>query len=152
LNWFVQLIIVLSSRLSIFCILGSRKEEKFPMTPILMFDAQKMKCSFQPMILLITFACCAFSDSFGGPEQLGGVLNLSPSAVSWAQGRLDVFGIDANTDQLAHWWWENGWGGPELLGGNLASAPSAVSWAAGRLDVFGTDHAGVLDHWWFPGP
>ncbi len=102
-----------------------------------------------------------WDNGWGGPELLGGNLPSSPSgigsgsvfppsAVSWAPNRLDVFGIDADTSQLVHWWWDNGWGGPELLGGNLASAPSAVSWGPNRLDIFGIDaDTNQLVHWWW---
>jgi hypothetical protein len=91
-----------------------------------------------------------WDNGWGGPESLGGKLVGSPSAVSWAAGRLDVFGVDDYPRTLQHWWWDNGWGGPESLGGNFgpASAPSAVSWAPGRLDVFGVDDTTrTLQHW-----
>ena len=66
---------------------------------------------------------------------------------SWPPER---FGIDGNTSQLAHWWYQNGWGGPELLGGNLKYGVSAVSWAAGRLDIFGVDsNTNQPVHWWW---
>ncbi len=50
----------------------------------------------------------------GAPELLsitlatGAQVNLAtpPSAVSWQPNRLDIFAIDANTGQLAHWWYE----------------------------------------------
>jgi hypothetical protein len=45
--------------------------------------------------------------AWGGPESLGGNVKYIPSAVSWAAGRLDVFGVDANTGTLQHWWWPN---------------------------------------------
>jgi hypothetical protein len=88
---------------------------------------------------------------WGGPELLGGNLLSAPNAVTWAAGRLDVFGVDGDTTELLHWWWDNGWGGPEALGGKLSSSPRAVSWASGRLDVFGADAftSGLL-HWWGP--
>jgi hypothetical protein len=92
------------------------------------------------------------------PESLGGSLSVGApgsglSAVSWAPGRLDIFGI--GTDHtLQHWWFDHGWGNnarPESLGGNLSPGTglSAVSWAPGRVDIFGigTDH--TLQHWWF---
>src|SRR5271163_1848750 len=61
-----------------------------------------------------------FDNGWGQPELLGGNLGLigppwisGVSAVSWASGRLDVFGTDLNTNLLVHWWFDNGWGGPE---------------------------------------
>ena len=67
--------------------------------------------------------------------------------------RLDVFGIDAATDQLAHWWWDGAWGGPQVLGGALGSDVSAVSWGPNRLDVFAVvgKSGGQLAHWWSDG-
>lgn len=84
----------------------------------------------------------------------------SLSSVSWAAGRLDIFGlcpllVVLNTEQqLIHWWFDGGWGAhADLLGGNLVTVPSAVSWAAGRLDVAGlTAYSvafGELGHWWY---
>ena len=95
---------------------------------------------------------------WGGPELLGGNLLSAPNAVSWAAGRLDVFGVDADTTEPQHWWRDNtggatatnGWAGPESLGGKLSSSPSAVSWAAKHLEVFGTDVLpSGLQHWWW---
>ncbi|WP_198344627.1 hypothetical protein [Mycobacterium dioxanotrophicus] len=91
----------------------------------------------------------------GGPVQLaGGPL----SAVSWGPGRLDIFGVEADTGHLHHWWYDNGWGNETLPGftreGNpvrlVGSALSAVSWSAGRLDIFGVEaDTGHLHHWWY---
>ncbi len=88
---------------------------------------------------------------WGGPELLGGNLLSAPNAVSWAAGRLDIFGVDSDTTELQHWWWDNGWRGPESLGGNLLEdGVSAVSWAVGRLDVFGVDtDTTEPQHWWW---
>ena len=78
---------------------------------------------------------------------LRGVGLGSPSTVSWAANRLDIFavGLDGN---LYHRWWDGqNWGGPENLGGgNLINSPSAVSWAANRLDVFAIGSDGNLYH------
>jgi len=83
---------------------------------------------------------------------LRGVSLGSPSAVSWAANRLDIFavGLDGN---LYHRWWDGrNWGGPENRGGgNLINSPSAVSWAANRLDIFAIGADGNLYHWWWDG-
>lgn len=94
------------------------------------------------------------------PEPLGGYplsgVNSSLSAVSWAPGRLDVFGVDARDRTLQHWWYPDpGWRTnqqPESLGGNLGAPVSAVSWQPGRLDIFGMGPGQTLQHWWYPGP
>jgi peptidoglycan/xylan/chitin deacetylase (PgdA/CDA1 family) len=74
---------------------------------------------------------------------LGGQLNSSPAAVSWGNGRIDVF-VNMNSS-LWHKWYNGGtWSSWESLGGQFASntGPAVSSWAAGRLDVFavGTDN------------
>lgn len=102
---------------------------------------------------------------WGGPESLKGNLGSSDgypvSAVSWGPNRLDVFGVDADTSELQHWWWpaeKGGWHGPESLGGNLkipasGYAANAISWGPNRLDVFGQDKdSGRIHHWWWPAP
>jgi hypothetical protein len=88
-----------------------------------------------------------FGVVFGPLEILGGGNFVkSPSVVSWAPNRLDVFalGWDGN---LYHLGWDgSNWGGPENLGGNgnLTSSPSATAWAAHRLDIF---VLGASGHW-----
>ena len=74
----------------------------------------------------------------------------SPSALAEGSGNLQVFNSAANTNQLQHWWYSNGWNGPVLWsGGNGNGSPSAVSWGSGRLDVFTTGGPNyTLQHWW----
>ncbi len=65
-----------------------------------------------------------------------GPIETRPAAVSWAAGRVDLFGTGAD-GELRHRWLANGaWSEWESLGGNLDSAPTVASWASGRLDVF----------------
>ncbi|HZO69074.1 MAG TPA: hypothetical protein VFB74_29135 [Kribbellaceae bacterium] len=40
----------------------------------------------------------------------------TPAAVSWSEGRIDVFARGEGGD-LLHWWLDGSWGGPESLGG-----------------------------------
>jgi hypothetical protein len=71
-----------------------------------------------------------------GPQPLGGAGTSSPKAVSWGEGRIDLFvrGTDA---ALYHQWFNgSGWGWWEPLGGPFASDPEAVSVGPNRLDVF----------------
>jgi hypothetical protein len=97
-------------------------------------------------------------------ESLGGAINSSPAAVSWAANRLDVFARAAADNSLQHWAWEGaGWssrnlGGtistdPALVAGpTFSSAPAAVSWAPQRLDVFAPAAVGnSLQHWAWDG-
>jgi hypothetical protein len=98
-----------------------------------------------------------WDDGWNGPDTLGSALvniddSIRPgvSAVSWAPGRLDVFALVHISNELVHWWWDNGWSAPEFLGGNLRSGPSAVSGGHGRLDIFGIDSTtSQLVHWWW---
>ena len=87
--------------------------------------------------------------AWGGPENLGGVLNSPPAVASWGANRLDIFVV--GTDQaLWHRWWNgSAWGGWESLGGFLTSKPSVVAWGPNRLDVFarGGDKALWHKYW-----
>ncbi len=66
----------------------------------------------------------------------------SPTVVSFAEGRLDVFWT-APTGGLRQRFLRDGgsWSRAITRGGSLASQPAAVSWGPGRVDVFarGTD-------------
>ena len=84
-----------------------------------------------------------------GYEGLGGVITSKPSAVSWANNRIDVVarGMDS---AMWHMWWDGAhWGGWENLGGTLDSGPAVSSWSANRLDCFvkGTD-SHLYHKWW----
>ena len=96
--------------------------------------------------------------SWQGPVLLGSAGSAQvPSAVSWAVGRLDVFGAalqPGGVFELAHWWYDRIWHGPELQGGNLGGDPCAISRADGQLDVFAVDGSSNqerISHWWFDG-
>src|SRR5207253_2050646 len=68
--------------------------------------------------------------------------NSPPAAVSWAPGRLDIFGLGPD-NQMFHKFFDGTWSKDwEPLGGRFNRPPAAVSWAPGRLDIsgFGTDH------------
>jgi hypothetical protein len=95
--------------------------------------------------------------SQGSWEPLGapsGVTFLgAPAAVSWTQGRLDVFALGsdhviyrraaANGSTWAAW---------EPLGGKFRSPPAAVSWGPGRLDLFALGYAnGAMFHKYWNG-
>lgn len=58
------------------------------------------------------------------------------TAVSWGQGRIDLFWVD---DARALWhraWNGTAWAEPESLGGTLSSSPAVTTWAANELEVF----------------
>ncbi|HSU15043.1 hypothetical protein [Longimicrobium sp.] len=99
----------------------------------------------------------------------GNIHGVSPAAVAWSPGRLDVFALampgglaGSGTNTLAHWWYPGGtsygWGGPENLGpgwpASLApnTSPVAVSRAPGVLDVFAIGEGRRLYHWYYPRP
>ena len=87
----------------------------------------------------------AGAGEWGTWGSLGGQLTASPAAVSWADGRIDVFGRGSDN---ALWWrhYDSGtWSAWESLGGQLAATtgPAVSSQAEGQLDVFaiGSDNA-----------
>jgi hypothetical protein len=71
-----------------------------------------------------------------------------PTAVSWANGRIDIFARGAD-NALWHKWYQNSWSGWESLGGTIASGPDVCSWGAGRLDVFARGTDNTLVHKWY---
>ena len=78
-------------------------------------------------------------------ESMSGQFTASPAAVSWADGRIDVFGRGSD-NALWHRSFNNTvWSAWESLGGQLAptTGPAVSTWEAGHLDVFviGSDQA-----------
>lgn len=67
----------------------------------------------------------------------------SPSAVSWAAGRVDVFATGCD-NALHHLWWNGSSWNWESAPGTISSYPVATSTAANRLDVFAMDFNHVL--------
>jgi hypothetical protein len=80
----------------------------------------------------------------GNFENLGGVLDSSPEATSWAVGVLHVYarGTNGHLMQKAY---NGSWDEWQDLGGEIkaGTSPTAVSWGPNRIDVFvtGTDSA-----------
>ena len=76
---------------------------------------------------------------------LSGQLTASPGAVSWADGRTDVFARGTDNALWHRSYNNNAWSSWEYLSGQLAptTGPAASSQRAGQLDVFviGTDNA-----------
>jgi hypothetical protein len=66
-----------------------------------------------------------------------GVFNATPSVVSWASNRLDVFALGSDNRMYHRTWDTVGWQAWEPLGGVFNSAPAVASWGPGRLDVLG---------------
>jgi hypothetical protein len=86
-------------------------------------------------------------------ENLGGVVNSNPAAVSWGPNRIDIFYCGQN-NHLWHQWWDGAQWNPEQdLGGVLTpnhlvtpSGPAVASWGQNRLDVFYRGQNGHLWH------
>jgi hypothetical protein len=86
------------------------------------------------------------------PQRLG---NAGGPAVSWAIGRVDVFGRGGG-GAIYHNFYQRGmeggsfpgWNSLAASGGSL-SRPVAVSHYNGRLDVFAYNPNRRLAHWWF---
>jgi len=72
-------------------------------------------------------------------NRLGGNWSIiAPTVVLWDENRIDVFAIDANSNQLYHTYWNGSWQpsyGFESLGGYCTSKPTAISWGSGRIDL-----------------
>lgn len=88
-------------------------------------------------------------------EDFGGAFASAPAAVSWGEGRFDVFGIDNATGGILHKYFDGGAynDGWENLGGSFAGTPVASSMGPGRMDVWAASAAdGLLFHtFWAPG-
>jgi hypothetical protein len=72
---------------------------------------------------------------------------FTPTVVSWARGRGDVFVVDSTTLQVSRFAWTWSSVNPivmQNIGGYCTSRPSAVSWEEGRIDVFCRDANGEL--------
>ncbi len=84
----------------------------------------------------------AVNGSWSGTwETLGtGLMQGSPSAVSWGVNRIDVFARGGG-NELAHKYFNGHWSGWENLGNVLTEAPAVTSTGPGNLTVFyrGTD-------------
>ena len=66
------------------------------------------------------------------------------AAVSWANGRIDTFWVDAGRSLIHRAFVDGAWLEPESLGGALASAPAATAWAVDQLQVFAIFDDGEL--------
>ena len=66
------------------------------------------------------------------------------AAVSWGEGRIDLFWRD-DDDVLWHRPFDtSAWGAAESLGGSLASGPAVTAWAPDQMEVFAVFPDGAL--------
>ena len=90
-------------------------------------------------------------------ENLGGECNAGYplSAITWGEGRLDVFCTGPGRDMQHQYFdgsqWQPSAGFLESFGGVFTSGPSAVSWGKGRMDVFAIEYSGYLMHLYWDG-
>lgn len=82
---------------------------------------------------------------FGRPAEAALNPAFAPSAVSWSEGKIDIF-AQGTDNALKHIWFDGSWSGWESLGAGLspvaqisAQSSHAVSFAPGRLDVLVQD-------------
>lgn len=89
--------------------------------------------------------------NLGAPSGL--TLNSDPDAVSWAEGRIDVF-VRGSDNALWQLYYDGGWSTWGTLGGILTSGPAVSSWGIDSLDVFLRGGGSTQYHKWFarPGP
>ena len=74
----------------------------------------------------------------------------TPSASSWAPGRVDVYCKGADNAVYRNYWTAStGWAGWIAQGGSIVGDPASVTWAANRLDayVLGTDNQIWHQYW-----
>jgi hypothetical protein len=83
---------------------------------------------------------------WGAWESLSGQFTASPAAVSWADGRIDVFGRGSDNALWHRSYNNSAWSSWESLSGQFTASPAAVSWADGRIDVFGRGSDNALWH------
>ena len=93
----------------------------------------------------INRACAAMDLTIPNPSHL----TSDVGAVSWGDGRIDVFARASDGGLWHRYVQDEGWSGWESLGGVLNSGPDVSSWAEGRLDVFALDTAYKLRHKWY---
>jgi hypothetical protein len=74
--------------------------------------------------------------AWSGWEDLGGVIDGAPAAVSWGPNRIDCFARGMNNHMWHKWWNGAAWSGWEDLGGVITAGPAAASWTVNRLDCF----------------
>jgi hypothetical protein len=69
-------------------------------------------------------------------ESIGGNVDGTPAAVSWGDGRIDLFARSSD-NTLLHEWYDGGWGGWEEISGagQVTTDPVAVVSGSRRLDV-----------------
>ena len=71
------------------------------------------------------------------------------AAVSWGEGRIDLFWRGDDRALWHRWWDGTAWSDSESLGGVLASGPAVTAWAVDRLEVFAVFDDGQLwDRYW----
>jgi hypothetical protein len=59
------------------------------------------------------------------------------TAVSWGNGRLDLFWVGPERELMHRWWQaDSGWSADESLGGELAAPPAVTSWTENEMEVF----------------
>jgi len=94
-----------------------------------------------------------YSDWFGNPAAPPITVTESPTSVSWANGRIDVFarGSDGGLWQK---WYDVNTGGiwqpwAHLSNATIHSAPTVSTMGPGRLDIFTKGAGGDLMHYWY---
>ena len=92
--------------------------------------------------------------SVGSTENLGGIINSAPQAVSWGKNRLDIFAIGP-ANLLAHLYWDGSqWSLWDFLGEVPDLYPESLTvttWGENRLDIWGIDKALELQHKYWDG-
>jgi len=91
-------------------------------------------------------------DWFGNPAAPPITVTESPTSVSWANGRIDVFARGSDGGLWQKWYDVNAgetWQPWANLGGAIHSAPTVSTMGPGRLDIFTKGAGGDLMHYWY---
>lgn len=71
------------------------------------------------------------------------------AAVSWGEGRIDLFWVDRQRAPWHRAFIGGAWAEPESLDGRLASGPAVTAWGVDRMEVFAIFPDGELwDRFW----
>ena len=83
-------------------------------------------------------------------DSLGGCMGGSPSAVSNAQQRLDVFYKNCNSsgNNLSRYTWNNGWSGQVNLSAQVNGQPAAGTLGGDSVEVLAANGS-AINHWTF---
>lgn len=89
------------------------------------------------------------ASGWGSWTQMGSGISVLFDAATNADGRLELFGLDANGAVVNQWQFHSGvWSAWNRLGGPAVYAAATGLNPDGRMELFGVDRSGTLVHSW----